>query len=77
MDNDYKIILSLMYLLIFYWYFNNKKSLSTDFSVDYINNTGSFGLTAIISIGIMNYSKNSPGIWCLLSAIIAPLFIIL
>lgn len=77
MNNSTSVMLGAMYLLMFIWYYNNKIPLSTDISTKYINNTGIlFFITFIVSYLLLNI-KNSPSFWCMISAIVAPIFIIM
>lgn len=77
MNNNTTNVLSIMYFLMFIWYYNNKITLSNDISTKYINNTGIlFFITFIVSYFLINM-KNSPSFWCMISAIVAPIFIIM
>ena len=79
-NNNTIFALGIMYLLIFYWYLSDKTvfpDAKTNLDIGFINNTGIiFASTFIISQTIAT-ATNSPGIWCLLSAIVAPIFILL
>jgi len=96
MEHDTVIALTIMYVIIFYWYstskvtksnynsksnynfksnYNSKSNSNAD--INFINNTGIFFATTF-ALSYLIFNKNSsPGIWCLLSAIIAPMFLIL
>lgn len=79
MNDKTSIGLGLMYLLIFYWYLGEKTSRFTNTNIDigFINKTGIFFATTYIISQTIATTTNSPGIWCLLSAIIAPTFLLL
>ena len=69
--------LFLMYAIMFIWLFSKKTPRFKNISIDFINNSRNiFVCTLIISYFLLNY-KNSPSIWCLSSAIVAPLFLII
>jgi hypothetical protein len=70
-QNDFILtILCIMYILIFFWFFTESKS-------DYISECGAvLGITFLLSKYFIN-STNYPSIWCLSSAISAPIFTIL
>jgi hypothetical protein len=64
------ISLSLMYFIIFLWVFTESNS-------EYIKYIGFVLLgTFIFSYYILSGKANSPGLWCLSSAIAAPLFLL-
>ena len=66
-----------MYAIMFIWLFSKKTPRFKNISIDFINNSRNiFVCTLIISYFLLNY-KNSPSIWCLSSAIVAPLFLII
>ena len=76
MDKNY-YSLFLMYAIMFIWLFSKKTPRFKNISIDFINNSRNiFVCTLIISYFLLNY-KNSPSIWCLSSAIVAPLFLII
>lgn len=75
MTEDLSYVLTLMYVLIFYFMFSNKSSKYD--STVFIDKAGIYFLiTAVISFVIYN-KKNSPSIWCLSSAILAPILTII
>ena len=79
-DNSTAILsLTIMYLLILYWYLGDKASRPKDSSIDigFINKTGIFFTATYIISKTIATTTNSPGIWCLLAAIVAPTFLLL
>ena len=64
------ISISLMYAIIFLWIFTESNS-------EYIKYVGFILLgTFLFSYFILSGKANSPGLWCLSSAIAAPLFLL-
>jgi len=86
MEHNTVIALTIMYSVIFYWYstskitksnYNSKSNSISNTDINFINNTGIF-FAITLGLSYFLFNKNSsPGIWCLLSAIIAPIFLIL
>ena len=77
-NNKTIIILGIMYLLIFYWYLgNNKPHANTNIDIGFINKTGIFFASIFIISQTIATTTNSPGLWCMLSAIVAPIFLLL
>jgi hypothetical protein len=78
-NNKTQLTLGIMYLLIFYWYLSNKTPNPTNTILDigFINKTGIFFASTYIISKTIATTTNSPGIWCMLSAIVAPTFLLL
>ena len=75
-DKETGILLSLMYIMMFIWFFS-KGDAKLNIENNFINNTGLvLFFTFVISYFILK-NKNSPSIWCLSSAISAPFLILL
>ena len=67
MNLNVSIFLAIMYFLMFYWLFNNQENIK-------INNFGKLLFTTfLISYLIPNKNENHPSIWCISSAIVAPI----
>jgi len=79
MNGKSGFILSIMYLLIFYWYLSYKTPYPANSILDigFINKTGIFFASTYIISKTIATRTNSPGIWCMLSAIVAPTFLLL
>jgi hypothetical protein len=71
------ISLFLMYGLILYWYWIDNKNPMLSIDNDFIKNTGTILTATLIFSYFINRSCNSPGIWCLSSAIVAPIYLLL
>jgi hypothetical protein len=65
-SENIKLLLIIMYALIFYKGFNNYNNLIKIFSLIYI-------ITLLLALNNNNY----PSIWCLYSALVAPLFLLI
>jgi hypothetical protein len=74
LDNIHQILLHIMYLSIFHLLFFNKCIYNNDF----LRKSGYFFLTTcIISYIVSYYRPNSPSIWCMSSAILAPALLLI
>ena len=73
-NQNINILLVVMYLTIFYWFFTKKKSkINTNYLID------KFGILLFITliISYLQFDKNCPSIWCMSSAFIAPILLVL
>lgn len=74
-DKIIRISLSIMYVLIFYWLFTDKQPLVPKSNVYFLTKCGIvLGLTFLFSKFIIT-NNNNPSMWCLASAISAPIMI--
>jgi len=75
MDEQISGALTIMYGLLFFWFYTNKHcDIQYD---DFINNAGYFFTgTALLSFIISN-RPNTPSFWCMSSALLAPIMLLL
>jgi hypothetical protein len=74
LDTANQILLYIMYLSMFHLLFFNKSLYNNDF----LRKTGYFFLiTCIISYIVSQHYPNSPSIWCMSSAILAPALLLI
>lgn len=72
------IPLSIMYLLIFFWILNDKETISNNVSdTNYVGNCGIVLIITFLFSNLVTFNCNKPGMWCLTSAISAPIFTLL
>lgn len=79
MNLNVSLFLTIMYFLIFYWlYYNNKESRKINYNSQLIENFGHLLLaTCLISYILPKTNANRASIWCISSALIAPITLFL
>lgn len=78
MNLNVSILLIIMYFLMFYWLYNDKKNRINNIDNNLINNFGKLlFITCLISYLLPKKDANHPSIWCISSAFIAPIALFL
>lgn len=79
LENKLIIIpLGIMYLLIFLWIFNDIESINNNIiNYNYIRNCGTVLFLTLLFSNLITLNCNKPGMWCLTSAISAPILTLL
>jgi hypothetical protein len=78
MENNFiKISLSIMYTTMFCWILNHKENIYTNTNNNFIFNSGLVLLLTYLFSEQIKFNCNIPSIWCLTSAISAPIFTLL
>jgi hypothetical protein len=72
MNNHLSSILTIMYGMMFYWFY-----ISNSCNLDFINKTGYFFSGTLVLSFIISQQPNNPSFWCLSSALLAPLLLLL
>jgi hypothetical protein len=78
MNLNVSLFLIIMYFLIFYWLYYNKEPRKVDTDSQLVNNFGKLLFaTFMISYILPKTNANHPSIWCISSALIAPITLFL